>query len=412
MTATKTRNLVFVGSIALILCATLGLKALYRMGIPLPETLGTANENSHLEGKVYQKHPNASLASFEEGTLQSELEGYLADAVPYRDGILLANAGLQRIGIATAAGIFGFDAYPTFYGSNYTYLPAEGVVCQTSEHWSERPYSTLAANLATRVAEYPEVDFVLYTVPRPRTAYYESSAELVSNPETSSDVSNYLQSVVGEGLTVIDSSPETFSNYRDAFFRTDHHWNITGAYQAYEDIASALGFGDQLIKPTAEVSFDEPVFYGSHARAGLITNISDHIVDYTFDLPSYTTTANDEPLDISTINDLELYQTGNWATDSVFRDRYGEYYHSDYSELVLERTEKNGAGELLIIADSYSNCMERLFLAHYDTVRVLDPRYVQTTVSQYLVEHPSITDVVILACPTTLTFTTVGQFFA
>lgn len=412
MTASKTRNLVFAVAVALILCATLGLKALYRMGVPLPEWLGTANENSHLEGKVYQKHPNASLASFEEGALQSELESYLADAVPFRDGVLLANAGLQRIGIATAAGIFGFDAYPTFYGSNYAYLPTEGVVCQTSEHWSERPYSTLAANLAARVAKHPEVDFVLYTVPRPRTGYYESSAGLVSNPESSSDVSDYLLSVAGEGLTVVDSSPETFGSYRDAFFRTDHHWNITGAYQAYEDIAAALGFGDQLAKPTAEVAFDEPVFYGSHARAGLITDVSDHIVDYTFDLPAYTATADGEALDASAINDFELYQAGKWATDSIFRDRYGEFYHSDYKELVLERTEKSGTGELLLIADSYSNCIERLFLAHYDTVRVLDPRYAQTTVSQYLDAHPAITDVVVLACPTTLTFTTVGQFFA
>ena len=75
-------------------------------------------------------------------------------------------------------------------------------------------------------------------------------------------------------------------------------------------------------------------------------------------------------------------------------DKYTVYLDGNHSLVRIENTEAQGKGKLLVIRDSYANCLGT-FLAHsYESVVLVDLRYYKNPVSELLAAE-EFTDVLI-----------------
>lgn len=138
---------------------------------------------SNLEGRVYERRPQVSVAALADGSFQDSFERYVADGVPWRDVVVLANAAVQRSGISLASGLFGYPAYPTFFGSDYVYVPECDAVLP------------IALKSADRAAEYSQVhemlDSLATVIPTCKYPYSRSTIPLIRRqtpPTTSSPI--------------------------------------------------------------------------------------------------------------------------------------------------------------------------------------------------------------------------------
>lgn len=165
------------------------------------------------------------------------------------------------------------------------------------------------------------------------------------------------------------------------YYRTDHHWTSLGAYTAY----SAYMGAQEREHPSADSFRIERHggFYGStYSRSGLWLTPAD---------------------------DIELWQTNaaltvtidNATHSGVFYrerleelDKYTVYLDGNHGLVRIDNPENAGKGKILVIRDSYANCLGT-FLAHsYETVVMVDLRYYKKPASAIL-EEAGFTDVLI-----------------
>jgi len=185
-------------------------------------------------------------------------------------------------------------------------------------------------------------------------------------------------------------------------YRTDHHWNFQGAYQIYRQLWRLLRAGnDQMGQPfTPKRWIEVPgvVFYGYWAHAaGCFDDFGDPIHDAIFDLPELAVRIHG--FEGRERNAKSQYPAGHYRR-AKFTNHYGEYFGTDYGLIEYTAGAVSG-GNLLVVNDSYDNCLEPLLASHFSQCWFVDLRYYAQEIGQefdmddFLVRH-GITDVLFL----------------
>lgn len=409
----KIRNAVLLFGSALLLCGTLFCTVADRIGFDFPDWMSVNAKHSNLEGRNYTKFPKATVDTVMSGKFQTGFESYVSDLVPMRDKILLTNAQLQRLSIVPMSVMVGYSDYPTFFGSDYYYDSTYNVVRAISmkkENVKTDAVANSIESINSFVEAHSELNYLMYVPARAGVLELDAHSGLVSDAAGEDYVLDAISSKLDENVSLMHWSPSSDSEYAEKYYSSDHHWNIKAAYDAYCTTATFFGFGDELIQPVETVSFDDISFYGSAARTGLDADYdADGIVDYKFDLPAYGIWVSGEEKDEDFINSMSRYEQGNWPQEN-FSNYYGDYYHKDYPQIILINKNKDaGDKSLLIVGDSYSSCIERLYLSNYKNVYIYDPRYAKFTLSEFIQKYSNIDDVLYMTCYNTLANETVAR---
>ena len=409
----KIRNAVLLFGSAVLLCGTLFCTVADRIGFDFPDWMSVNAKHSNLEGRNYTKFPKATVDTAMSGKFQSGFESYVSDLAPMRDKILLTNAQLQRLSIVPMSVMVGYSDYPTFFGSDYYYDSTYNVVRAISmkkENVKTDAVANSIESINSFVEAHSELNYLMYVPARAGVLELDAHSGLVSDAAGEDYVLDAISSKLDENVSLMHWSPSSDSEYAEKYYSSDHHWNIKAAYDAYCTTATFFGFGDELIQPVETVSFDDISFYGSAARTGLDADYdADGIVDYKFDLPAYGIWVSGEEKDEDFINSMSRYEQGNWPQEN-FSNYYGDYYHKDYPQIILINKNKDaGDKSLLIVGDSYSSCIERLYLSNYKNVYIYDPRYAKFTLSEFIQKYSNIDDVLYMTCYNTLANETVAR---
>ena len=166
----------------------------------------------------------------------------------------------------------------------------------------------------------------------------------------------------------------TFSNLTaDAhWYRTDHHWSTEGAYHAYRDLGTVMGYApygeDAFAKQTVSTSF----LGTSDAAAGLPFIKPDRITLYRYagdDAFAVKKDGNDAPF--TGFYDTELLQA---------RDQYAVFFGGNCGVLEIKSAETRPT--LLLIKDSFANALLPFLSRHYN-VTAIDPRYCTDPIAAY-----------------------------
>ena len=179
---------------------------------------------------------------------------------------------------------------------------------------------------------------------------------------------------------------ESFEQYDDYFFGTDHHWNNRGAYEAYAQCARMLGVGDdELIRPVSEETL--PYRFSGTKSAGCgLTTLSETPSAYIFDNAQLASFCPDEAAFFS--GDAESYS-------------YSRFFGADAGELIFD-TGNTDRGNLLVIGNSFDNAIIELLACHFNVTCNVDLRWLGAgfKVSEYARTHDI--DKVLFVCDETM----------
>ena len=374
-----------------------------RSGIDLPSWF-TSEDARYLEGASAGPASSTtfSLSGFIDGTWQSAVADQVKEYIPCRVEAMLGNASLQRAAIMLSNDLFAWSAYPTFYGSDYAFLPSECVLVgipDSNSSENEAKLEEFAGLYSGFAARHPAIPVSFYCIPKDDYLHDSPLSSLLSDPYDYEVVQHYFLDEL-EGIQVIDAEIP-YSQFIEDYYSTDHHWNMRGAYNAYRRIESALDWEAAPIELGEEIVYGDPKFKGSLSRIGLFDrDFVDNVLDFEFDLPDYDIEIGVAEGGMELLVHADEYEQGKWDVHE-YMNRYAEYFHGDRGHVAITNSEKRESS-LLVVAYSYSNCVERLFANHFAKTYVYDPRASEDTLDEYLEIHPDIDEILFFVSPPNL----------
>lgn len=396
------RNIIFSAIVSALLFACLG-NALYQTIASIPE----ASSRSYLEGRSYQLFPEASPDTLTTGSFQSQFEQYIADLVPLRDNVLLANAKLQYCTISLSNILFKYKAWPTFYNSELLYCPVYESVVETPSNAEVETAALLnekAAVFSEAIERHPNTRWQMALVDRSRISLSNPAHDLVSHPADYLLYQREFLDKLPSSCSIVDLSIKEPDVYFQKYFKTDHHWTIFGGADAYKAIL------ENYDKATPTLVFREQYpgpFYGSGARSGLLTLSWDSLSDATIAPSIIKVLVDGKEQPVSWLNDrLDSEYTGYQKTHQ-FENVYADYFHGDPGLIEIQSAAPKGT--LLIIGDSFTNCIDYLFSNDYSCVYILDPRSYDGSLEEFL-DNRKVDDAVFLIASNNLISDKIASF--
>lgn len=160
--------------------------------------------------------------------------------------------------------------------------------------------------------------------------------------------------------------PEAFNADPDTmYYRTDHHWTLQGAYQAYLALAEPLGYEPEPLESFRLTSYTG--FRGTTlSRSGLPALWEDTLACAEPDSPVTLTMIDREG---ESVSDRLIFPeaASTW-------DGYAVYLNGNHGTLVIERQDAP-EGTLIVYKDSMANCLLPLLSRHFRRIIAVDARY-------------------------------------
>ena len=196
---------------------------------------------------------------------------------------------------------------------------------------------------------------------------------------------------------------QTREQVEEYFYRTDHHWNVEGAFLAYQKIMKAIQkyFPETKMNYTNTALWEKKVipnwWLGSQGRR--VGPLFDGVEDLDYYLPLFPT-------------EMSRYSVGVWACMGDFRranirewfiensnymrmNSYFRYLGGGYPLTYHRNRQAENRMKLLIIGDSFKHPVECFLSTEFTSIDVLDPReYGKMSETDYVRLNPP--DIVIM----------------
>ncbi len=305
---------------------------------------------SPTENRMLATFPAWDARSFFDGSYAEGIGDFLADRMPLRETLLRVKSASELLAGRRQNGnvFFGKDMYQI-------------------KRLEECDLEMLRQNkqAAESIAAHLEKSG------KPVTVLYAPRAIDVLGDKLPS---GYPQSAAEKPWTVLPRSPlfsvlkEKAARGESVWYRTDHHWTALGAYYAYEFLGDSLGY-TPLPQNAFRVETVKEDFFGTSASASLFPLARpDTIVRYRFEGDTDFTV-----VDLSTGKERRgFYDDEKLST----ADAYAAFLGGNFAHLRITKDGSEGRPLLLIIKDSYANCLVPFLARHFD-IEMLDPRYIR-----------------------------------
>lgn len=159
----------------------------------------------------------------------------------------------------------------------------------------------------------------------------------------------------------------------ELYYRTDHHWTTLGAYYGYREFAIAYGLPVRNYQRQEPVSVTEDFSGTMQAQVNLPMKAENiYMFPQTLE-KEYTVT-----YDLTT-------ETNSLYEESCLegKNKYGYFLDNNHGLIEIER-ESYSDRTLLIIKDSYANCMIPLLAHHYKKIYVIDLSHFNGNLFQFM----------------------------
>lgn len=257
--------------------------------------------------------------------------------------------------------VFYVKEYEALGGGIYMYGNSGYLLYRPVESIDFTNYERFTDKFNSMIEVMSDVDFFAYYIPT-------SGAVDFSRLPIHDDYYTFIQSHLHvKEMKRLDMN--SFSDYKNYFYKTDHHWSYQGSYQGYVDILGMLKPEAEVIKPLDLNCFANLQSLGSNARQSG-SNMTENFCAYEFERnPNITVRINDIE---STYGNEEAYRLKMYD-EALGVSHYGIYYGGDDGKLVF--TNPDQEGNLLVIGTSFDNAIVKLLAESFNQVHVIDMRY-------------------------------------
>lgn len=206
----------------------------------------------------------------------------------------------------------------------------------------------------------------------------EDSIRGLHDPYQDDTIIGKIYNQAGEKIACLDLTErfQQMPEKEELYYRTDHHWSSLGAYTAYAFYMEQLG--REALPPEAFTVETVPDFKGStYSRSGLWLTKGEPLE--LWDCGGRFTVTNEEN---GTPHEGLFYRE---RLEEL--DKYMVFMDGNHSLVRIENQSGEGKGKLLVIRDSFSNCLGTFLANSYETVVLADLRYYKHPLSELLQEE-------------------------
>ena len=287
-------------------------------GLLLPDKYYSETEKRTLTQKTA-----ISIADFPSGKMGTEIEKYLADQFPMRNGWITVKTLAQRLsGKTEISGV---------------YFGKDGYLMDAFTAYDRKQYQ---ANLQALKQLSQRISVPMDVMLIPTAAQILSDKLPAYAPNL--DQKELLADAQKLGLSTVDVF-DALSEHQDEYiyYKTDHHFTSLGAYYCYAAWMQAHG------KTAEPISAWQSQVLCDNFRGTTYNKVNDPFAPYDTITAYY-----------KTLQHAVNYNDGNYVTDSIYerkylsgKDQYATFLNSNQSTTVVSGS---GQGKLLILKDSYA----------------------------------------------------------
>ena len=189
---------------------------------------------------------------------------------------------------------------------------------------------------------------------------------------------NLIDTIYSQLDAITVDTIESLYAHRDEYiyYRTDHHWTSLGAYYGYLSLAQSMGFDAHAYDNYEPVTVSED-FYGTvYSSSGVRWVAPDRIEIF----------AGEKGVEVTN------YNTGAPAMGALYnysflqeKDQYA-FFLGGNSPLIEIKTGQGDAPRLLVLRDSYADCLIPFLTDHFSEIHLIDLRYYKYSVQDYIKE--------------------------
>lgn len=354
-------NIVFF-CLVLCFCLIIGLGTVMNI-------LSRDREFSESENRVLASFPKLTLSSIADGSFMKSFETYMADQFIMRDSLISAKTYLDRLSGKKE--------------ENGVYIGEDGFLIEKQSPYSKKKVKALTKSINTFMKKYPYVNKMVAISPNASYVYSDKLPKNVEVSDQYDQLTKIMNSLDGKNYRFLNVSKALLEAKKkhQVFYKTDHHWTTRGAAAVFKAIADKWGLNDGKVKYSfLTVSGD---FEGTLASKTGIHDVKDKV---EICLPknskgSYVVAIESQEKKTATLFDSEKLRQKN---------KYEVFLGGNYDKVVID-TVSSSKNTLLIIKDSYANCLIPMLTPYFARIVVVDPRYmtdsIHTVMDEYSFSH-------------------------
>ncbi len=323
-------------------------------------------EFSDSENRVLASMPSFSLNSIISGKFMEEFETYLADQFPFRDEAISVKTFTDRI----------FSKRE----ENGVYIGKEGFLFDSQTAYDKKGNAEKLSLIDEFSRKYKDTKQLIVISPNSSYVYKEYmpyNKKLSDQSVIIDSIYSSLQSKRLRKLDAVSILQDEKEKGTQVFYKTDHHWTTGGAYSVFVGIADhwklnrddvthvfypvSTDFEGTLSSKSGVHDFKDTVEICVPAKAG-----GSYVVSYESQQRKTTSFFDKEKL--SEKNKYEFFLGGNY-------------------DKVIVTTLSPDRDTLLIVKDSYANCMIPMLTPYFSKIIVVDPRYMTESIHSVMGEH-------------------------
>lgn len=324
---------------------------------------------SEKEKRVLAEPPELSVETLTSGQWGSAVESYLADHVPGRDFFVGVNAY--------------YDLYSGRQVTKDVYLAEDDRLVQ-APYVEDQERITKNMGIINRFADKVGIQVDLMIIPSAGFVL-EDSILGIHNPYNDDAIIKNIYAQAGTHVTGVDalSAMTSAENPNGLYYRTDHHWTAYGAYRVYEAYMNLKQ--KEYPAPGDFTKEAHDGFLGStYSSAGLWQIPGEKVELWKTDTQFTVTNSESDQVHNGLFYEERLEEL----------DKYTVYLDGNHGLVTIHNPDGEGKGHLLVIRDSYANCLGTFLANSYETVTLVDLRYYKKEVSK-LPNFEEFTDILV-----------------
>ncbi len=335
---------------------TAAVFCLFLYGFGIAHILLPDETFSPVENRYLQTMPTFSWQGLKDGDYTADLETYLEDQFPLRDGWI----GLKtRYEYLLGKREFGDES------RGIVYVCGDKLISKVQKN--DRADQNV--NYLSQLVEKTDIPVYVAMIPTAAEIWRDQLPEGAA----SMDQWAYLEQVKDTGAIYVDVGGLLAEHSDESiFYRTDHHWTSLGAYYGYAAFMEALGVTPEALGEKTTVSTD---FNGTlYSTSGVHWLTPDEIDTYV----------SGEGVTV-TVNDGQTESThGLYVEENLIgKDKYTYFMGGNNPLYIIENPNAATDETLLVVRDSYADSLAPFLSQQYGTIYMIDLRYYRTPVADY-----------------------------
>lgn len=318
---------------------------------------------SEQENRILAQMPTFSMKRFFSGEFMEEFEAYITDQFSWKESWLTLKNATDKLLLKKE--------------HNGVYFAQDDFLLERFEEPGEQLQKNIKSMsyFANKTKEMP-ISFLLIPT---SVEIYQEKLPLYAHSFSQKQVIIQVEKELPTSIQMIDVYNALRENKdKNLYFRTDHHWTMRGAYEAYVVTAKALGLTpyvlDDFVIETVSTSFLGTLY----SKANAFGIKPDEIEVF---YPTFPVTYN------------VTYDEGRSSVHSLYessylmkKDQYSFFLNGNHSLVKIQSSIENGR-RLLIIKDSYAHIFIPFLANHFEEIHVVDLRYFHTNLYTYIKEN-------------------------